>query len=131
MLFPRIDLRKGITLKRLIWKSLEVSSDSTRPLPLSWHRFLVPQLTTATCERNHWLLYTINRNVRGHIWSFQCFFFFKYLPPGYTHLWLDARESTAVYLYCAMLIVFEHSTSRVACMNKYTHTHTRARLHPK
>lgn len=50
--FPRIDLRKGTTLKRLIWKSLEVLSDSTTPPPCL-HKSLVPQLTNATCERHH------------------------------------------------------------------------------
>lgn len=86
--------RKGMTLKRFMWKSLEFFSDS-----LSWpdlHRLLVPQLTSATCE-----------------WS-------RSLLP----LWYQLRcwKRTAAHLYCTLLVVLEHSTSGVTCTIKHINT---------
>lgn len=43
-----------MTLKIFIWKSREFFLDSRRVPDL--HRFWVPQLTSATCERKHSLL---------------------------------------------------------------------------
>ena len=109
-----------------MWKSLEVASDFG--INSCSHRSLVPQLTNATCEINRWLLYMINGEITwSHliisVFSFSIYYFWEiFVVRRYSVL--DARKRTAVYLYYARLVVFEHSTSRVACLNKFTHTHT-------
>lgn len=83
-----MDFRKSTTSKRLIWKSLESASDSTRPPPL--HLFLVPQLTTPTLKRTQIQLLPLSSTCGG--------------PGG---------EERPVYLHCAMFKGLEHCTSRV------------------
>lgn len=60
------------------------------------HRLLVPQLTRATCQQNRWLL----------------------------PLWYQLRcwRRTAAHLYCTVLVVLKHSTSRVTCTIKHMNT---------
>lgn len=84
--------RKGMTLKRFKWKSLEFLTDSFSSPDL--HRLLVPQLTRATCQQNRWLL-----------------------PLWYQ---LPCWRRAAAHLYRTMLVVLEHSTSGVTCTIKHT-----------
>lgn len=86
--FPRMSFRKGTTLKRFKWKSLDFLVDSRR-LP-DLHRFWVPQLTSATCGREHSL---VPRQQRLCCW-----------------------KRAAVHLYRAMIVVLVHSSSWVTCM---------------
>lgn len=74
--------------------------------PAQWF----PQLTSATCERNH------NFTVWFFFWRQTCHQ--EVLIGG---LWLNTLNTGGVYLYCAMLVVLENSTSAVTCHNKYSH----------
>lgn len=106
-----------MTLKRLMWKSLESAVESTTPPDV--HRSVVPQLTNAICERNTCLLNTTYKNLRDkltltlRIGRFTQWYSF----------WNLYNTSTAAYLYCPLFIVLEQSTSRVACRDKYAQEH--------